>query len=188
MISQEIADRYAQALLELGNEEDILEELAGDIMSLKKIFEESEDLVSFLEHPLIPDEDKQKIITEVVEEGVRRETLNFILLMIDHSREKYLKVVCDRFLDIKSDSQNLTKVKVFSALEEKEDEIEKMIKGKLEEALNTSIEVTEVEKDSNLLGGIKLEIAGKTIDGSASRQLKKLREHLTLGGINGSNK
>lgn len=185
MISEDIADRYAEALIELGNEEGILEKISKDVKKIQEIISSSNDLKVFLKHPLVPEEDKKGMIKKIFEERITKEMVNFLSLLVDSSREIYLEMICARFLDKKRDEQNLTQVKVYSALEEDKGELKDLIKERLEEALGTSIEITKVKKDENLIGGIKLEIGGKVIDGSAKRQLGNLREHLTLGGIDG---
>lgn len=188
MVSEETADRYAEALLELGSEEGNLEELAEDVKAIKEAVSGSTEFRSFIEHPLVPKGDKREMLTQVFGESVKKETLNFLMLLVDNSREDHLKMICDRFLDMKMDRQNLTRVKVFSALEGDQEELKSLVKEPLGRALDTSVEITQVKQDKDLIGGIKLEIAGKVVDGSARRQLLNLREHLTSGGTDGSDK
>lgn len=185
MISEDIADRYAEALIELGNEEEMLQKISKDVKKIQKTISSSNELKLFLEHPLVPETDKKGMIKKIFEDELTREMVNFLSLLVDSSREVYLELICARFLDKKRDEQNLTQVKVYSAFEEEKEDLKDLIKERLEGALDTSIEITKVEKNENLIGGIKLEIGGKIIDGSAKRQLGNLREHLTLGGIDG---
>ena len=54
-----IADRYAQALFEVGEETQTTSELYQELSELVDIFNENKDLYNFLKSPLIGREDKQ---------------------------------------------------------------------------------------------------------------------------------
>ena len=54
-----IADRYAQALFEVGEETQTTSELYQELSELVDIFNENKDLYNFLKSPLIGREDKK---------------------------------------------------------------------------------------------------------------------------------
>ena len=57
-----IADRYAQALFEVGEETQTTNELYQELSELVVILNENKDLYNFLKSPLIGREDKKNVI------------------------------------------------------------------------------------------------------------------------------
>ena len=66
-----IADRYAQALFEVGEETQTTSELYQELSELVDIFNENKDLYNFLKSPLIGREDKKNVMNNIFEKLLR---------------------------------------------------------------------------------------------------------------------
>ena len=181
MKSIEVADRYAQAVYELGKEEGILDDLQSDLEKVNQVIDSNEDFFPFLIHPLIPDRDKQELLDEVFGEFVSRETMNFLKLLVQKDREDYLPLIFKRVKKIRMDQDEIVEVEVaFPPGFDREDVVSRVEKN-LEEILDREIWITEVAEDDELIGGVRLKIGERVIDGSVQGRLEDMREFV-LGG------
>ena len=81
-----IADRYAQALFEVGEETQTTSELYQELNELVKILNENNDFYSFLKSPLISSEDKKQVIQNIFKDQLSDSMNNFLKIVIDKDR------------------------------------------------------------------------------------------------------
>ncbi len=187
MKSVEVADRYAQAIYELGMEEDKLDGIQDDLHEVSRLVDSNEYLRDFLVHPLVPNEDKERVIEEVLSESLLRETLNFLKLLVSKDREDYLPLIYERLRKIRRDEEEIIEVEIVVPSSLDSDELVEEVKSRLDNLIDKSIYVTRVTEDPDLIGGLKLKVGEQIIDGSVQGELKGLREHILGGGSNGRN-
>lgn len=187
MKSVEVADRYAQAIYELGVEEDKLDRVQEDLNEVSQLVDSNDYLMDFLVHPLVPNEDKGGIIEEVLDDSVLRETLNFLKLLVNKDREDYLPLIYERLRKIRRDEEEIIEVEIAVPPDLEGDKIVDEVKGRLDNLLDKSVYITKVTEDPDLIGGIRLKVGELIIDGSVQGELEGLREHILEGGSNGRN-
>jgi F-type H+-transporting ATPase subunit delta len=181
MKSIEVADRYAQAVYELGKEEGILDDLQSDLEKVNQVIDSNEDFFPFLIHPLIPDRDKQELLDEVFGEFVTREAMNFLKLLVQKDREDYLPLIFKRVKKIRMDQDEIVEVEVAYPPGFDSEDVVSRVEKNLEEILDRKIWITEVTEDDELIGGVRLKIGERVIDGSVQGRLEDMREFV-LGG------
>ncbi|MFP4135961.1 MAG: ATP synthase F1 subunit delta [Candidatus Acetothermia bacterium] len=187
MKSVEVADRYAEALYELGSEEGKLDQLQGDLAEVARLVDSNDQLMDFLIHPLVPNEDKESMLDEILGESVLRETLNFLKLLVNKDREDYLPLIYERLRVIRRDEEEIIEVEITVPPDLDGGEIAEEVKGRLEEIMEKSVFVTQIREDAGLIGGIRLKVGEHIIDGSVQGEIRGLREHILEGGSNGRN-
>jgi len=181
MKSIEVADRYAQAVYELGKEEGILDDLQSDLEKVNQVIDSNEDFFPFLIHPLVPDKDKQNLLEEIFGEFLCREAMNFLKLLVQKDREDYLPLIFKRVKKIRMDQDEIVEVEVAYPPGFDRDEVINRVEKNLEEILDREIWITEVTEDDELIGGVRLKIGERVIDGSVQGRLEDMREFV-LGG------
>jgi F-type H+-transporting ATPase subunit delta len=181
MKSIEVADRYAQAVYELGKEEGILDDLQSDLEKVNQVIDSNEDFFPFLIHPLVPDKDKQNLLEEIFGGFVCREAMNFLKLLVQKDREDYLPLIFKRVKKIRMDQDEIVEVEVAYPPGFDRDEVMNRVEKNLEEILDREIWITEVTEDDELIGGVRLKIGERVIDGSVQGRLEDMREFV-LGG------
>lgn len=185
MKSVEVADRYAEAIYELGVEEGKLDEIQGDLTEVSRLIDSNDQLMDFLVHPLVPNEDKEGLLDEILSDALLRETMNFLKLLVAKDREDYLPLIYKRLRKIRRDKEEIVEVEVTVPPDLDGGRIADKVKNRLEDMMEKSVYVTEVTEDAGLIGGIKLKVGEQIIDGSVLGELKGLREHILEGGSNG---
>mgnify|MGYP006279986711 CR=1 FL=1 len=182
MKSQEVADRYATAVYELGKEEGILEDLLEELEEVGEVVQKHEDMAAFLEHPLIPEKRKYNLIEEIFGPTFRNETLNFLKLLVKNHRESYLSYICSRVRDIWAEREDVLRVEIITPPEFDTSGLEDRVSRELEELSGKKVLVTGLSTDEELIGGLKLRVGDKVLDGSVESRLDQLRESLLKGG------
>lgn len=187
MKSIEVADRYAQAIYELGVEEDELDRFQEDLAEVSRLIDSNEELMNFLIHPLVPNDDKEDLLDEMLGDSLLRETMNFLKLLVSKDREDYLPLIYKRLRVIRRDEEEIVEVEITIPPGVKKERIADRVKSRLEAMMDKSVYITQITEDAGLIGGIKLKIGEQVIDGSVQGELKGLREHILEGGSNGRN-
>ena len=100
-------------------------------------------------------------------------------ILVDEKRMNYIEMIRDTLLTQFNHEQNRVKASVASVLPISPD-LQKKIRERIAAYLNKDVEI-EFTSDSNLLGGVKLFIEDKVIDGSVLHNLKKLENKIALG-------
>ena len=99
--------------------------------------------------------------------------LNFLKLLCENGRIKELLSCIEEFEYLKTLAENKTTATVFYAYPL--DEAQKQaLRAKLENKVGKNIDFIFIE-DKSLIGGIKVELDGKAIDGSAKHYLNKVK-------------
>ncbi|MFB6291443.1 MAG: ATP synthase F1 subunit delta [Candidatus Bipolaricaulia bacterium] len=181
MKSIEVADRYAQAVYELGREEGILDDLQDDLEEVNKVINSNDDFLPFLTHPLVKDNDKKELLEEVFGELLSREAMNFLKLLVQKDREDYLPLIYKRVKKLRMDQDEIVEVEVAFPPSFDREEVVSRVEKNLREILNREVWITEVTEDENLIGGVRLKIGDRVIDGSVQGRLEGLKEFV-LGG------
>lgn len=185
MKSIEVADRYGQALYDLGKEEGILDEIQADLDRVYRVLESNEFFFSFLSHPLVPDQEKKDVLDEVFGDSLLRETRNFLHLLVEKDREDYLPLIYERLRKIRREAEEIVEVEITVPASFGTEGIADEVKSRLGELMDKEVWVTEVREDEDLIGGIRLRVGEQVIEGSVRGRLEGLREFVTEGGRDG---
>jgi len=169
---REVARRYAEALYQVAVEDGAVEATADELRTVVARLEEIRELGQFLAHPLISRGKKTTLIGEVFPELSDR-TKNLLTLVIHNRREIYLDLIHEEFTEVRVHAEGLAKAVVRTAKPMTEEERGR-IKARLEEALHRKVQLDE-RVNEELLGGVRIELDGRVLDGTLQARLGKLR-------------
>lgn len=171
-----VAHRYAQALLDLSIEQNVLDKVNADMVQLSNVCKESSDFRNLLSSPIIESKKKNDIFNILFESKMEKMSLGFMNLIIKNSREDILPQIADGFVSLYKKKNNILDVTVISAI--KLDKATKdKITAKIKASFNGTIEMIE-KVDASLIGGFIVRIDDKQIDASVASQLSNLRNIL----------
>lgn len=175
--SQIVADRYAQALMQLtGNQLPELNRLDDDLDALALLLEQQPKLAAFLENPHILPADKKGVIQRVFGERVHPWVLNLILLLIDKHRERELTGIAHRFSRLADERRGVEEAVVITAVPLPAGQLEKLTAQVQRFSRHEVKLVTQV--DPSILGGVILRLGNRIIDGSVRHRLQELKRTL----------
>ncbi|MBW4699048.1 MAG: F0F1 ATP synthase subunit delta [Aphanocapsa lilacina HA4352-LM1] len=178
--SEQIAQRYAEALKELAlSETGLLEQFGNDTDGILQVMEEFPDFERFLVVPVIAMVDKKRLLVEAFGGKVHPYMLNFLQLMVDRRRIALLRPVCASYQRILRELQQTTLAEVISAVPLSEEQASALIERIRRRTAAVRVELRR-RVDPELLGGMIIKIGDEVIDASLRGQLRKLTLQLTL--------
>ena len=107
---------YAEALLQVVNENSQTEEMVSEVKQLLELINDSLNWRRQLSSILETDA-KKKIIIEIFSNKINSSLLNFLKLLADRQRIGILTSILDRFLEIYRENSNIALATVTSAVE-----------------------------------------------------------------------
>lgn len=179
-----VATPYANGILELACEREILDDVHKDLMGLQAMMsagegaDSNDDLRSFLLGvPLGPDERKKIISTLAKEVSMKQETVDFLHLLVDVNRldaiEDIISAFDDKYNTI-TDTQNVTLKSAARLEQDQEFEIAKMLQ---EVTKSKNIKIKPVV-DEELIGGFVVEWDDNQVDLSIKGHLDRIEDEL----------
>ena len=168
---------YAEALFELSQAIQLVEETRKDLDLILKTIEQSGKLGSFLVNPLVPIETKKDVLNDLFVSQVNPHVLNFLSILIERRRISLFYSVRNYYLDLVYRLQLVTLATVYSTTPLTA--IQKQtLKNKLQ-FMTGSQEIQLIEHiNTELIGGLIVKVGSKIIDMSISGQLSQMASYL----------
>ena len=172
-----IADRYAQALFEVGEETQTTSELYQELKQLVDILNENKDLYNFLKSPLIGRDDKKNVMKNIFENQLSKNMNNFLKIVIDKDRMSAIGNIQESYKNLLNDKNNILEGTVITAVALNEKEIKDLEKN-LSTKYNKNVTLTNVV-DETILGGVLVKLGNEEIDGTISTRLSRMKKQLS---------
>lgn len=172
-----IAERYARALFELGEETNQLEQLTAEIKRFADTYTESGELRAVLDNPLVEPEKREAVLREVAERlGLSTLAVNALRLLAARHRLVAIADIARRLSGLSDERAGVLRATVTSAVPLSELYYNQLL-GELERATGRKV-VIERHEDPSLIAGIVTRIGDNTIDGSVKGRLAELERRL----------
>lgn len=170
--------RYAKALLEAAEKAAAVEKIGGQFEDFIGLLGSSPDMQKIIGSPTISPLSRKKVLERITEKsGYHKIFNNFLIILNEKGRIKNLPGIHKAFLELINESKGIVTARLSYAGKMNDSELKK-IKSALEKISGKEI-VLDVEIDPQLIGGIKVEMAGTVYDGSLKNRIKMLRDQLT---------
>ncbi len=176
MILRGIAKRYAVALFDAARNQDIAEQVHGDVRSFVGLLDARPEFRNFLLSPQVLTDDKKALLHSVLDERASGLFVRFVLLLLDKKRLDEVDTIADAFHYLYEESQGIAEARVITAVQ-LDRETETKTVARLEQETGKQIRL-EAEVDPALIGGMIVILDGKIIDGSVRTHLDELRRDL----------
>lgn len=167
---------YAAALYQLAREEDQVEEIREGLATACQAMGDAPEYVKLLQNPALPKARRLELLDEAFRQAVPGYVLNFLKILCEKSALGILSGCQRAFMDLYYEERNILPVTATSAQPLSETQ-RTGLTAKLEAATGKTILLTE-RVDGGLLGGMKVEYAGKELDGSVAGRMERLRRIL----------
>jgi F-type H+-transporting ATPase subunit delta len=176
-MSESVAERYAQAIFELGVETGGVTALIEDFHKLAEVFEQSEELRKIMNNPLVPEQGRLATIDEISERlGLTDLAKNAASLLARRKRTAALSGIAAELDRLSDRRAGIVRASVVSAEPLSEPFTEKLTEEL--KAMTGKRVVLEKRQDPELLAGLIIRIGDQIIDGSARTKLAELSAHL----------
>jgi ATP synthase, F1 delta subunit len=177
MLNKKIARRYAQALIEIGKENNRVEEFKTELRNFSDLLKKFPEFQSALLSPLYSAEDLKKIILGVAAKINLSKTIqNFLCLLVDKRRIQYFSAILELYEDLTYQISGYVKARVITARPLSAGDFEG-IKKLLEDITQKKVLLNSVV-EPQIIGGVIAEVGDKIFDGSIRNQLQRIGETL----------
>lgn len=167
---------YAEALFELSLENDCLESVYEEFLSVTQILNENPDFVKFLNLPTVEWDEKEKILSKVFGDKLGEVMFNFLNVTAQKGRVKGLSLIFSEFKALYNDKMNILEVTATTAIPLTDSLRERLI-DKLSAVSGKKIVLKE-RVDSKIIGGIVLSYNNTEIHASVRDKLEKLKAQI----------
>ena len=181
----QLENRYANALLELSEENGTLKEDVAQVARVRDALSER-DVEQFLIHPHIANAKKQALLKTTFADQVSEQLMGLLFLMFDKQREQAIIPALNAFIDAANQKLGIVEARVVSAKELTEQELSH-IHSILKKRLNKTVPIQTVV-DPDVLGGFYILVDGQVFDGTLRTELLRMKERLKRGGAMAASK
>ena len=175
MISK-TAITYGGALYDLAREESLEQQILQELREVSDVFRTTPDYAKLLMEPSIEKQERAKLIDEAWKQLLHPYTLNFMKLLCDNGTISSLPDCFQVFRSRYNSDYGIIDVRAVSAVPLSQAQA-KRLQEKLETKCQKRVELT-VQTDPTLLGGIRLELPDKQLDGSVRSHLDQIQQLL----------
>jgi F-type H+-transporting ATPase subunit delta len=177
MISSTVFSRYARSLADVVGEGDDENAVARDLALYSEIFKAAPAVLDAFDNPSIPRDAKQRVLAQLFElYHVGPVASNFLQVLLANSRIRYFQNIVDQFTRLLNRRKGIVAAEVVSALPLSELEV-KTLGESLARVVGKRVQLS-ARTDSDLLGGLVVQVGSTVYDGSVRRQLSEMRQRL----------
>ncbi|MDB9525834.1 ATP synthase F1 subunit delta [Oscillatoria sp. CS-180] len=177
IVSMEIADPYAQALMSLAKDQQLEDKFGEDSKAVLDLLNESAELQQFLANPLMEEGAKKGVLDQISGE-LHPLFANFMKLLVDKGRIGFLEPILKQYQDLLRQLRKTVLAEVTSAIE-LSDEQKDRIRQKVTAMAGAEQVELEVNLDPELLGGVIIKVGSQIVDASLRGQLRRLSMQLS---------
>lgn len=165
---------YAEALFMLASEENKTEEYLSSLLTFRELVEETPDYLEFLSSPAISLQERLSAIDEAFGKDFDEYVVSFLKLLCENGRIKTVNTAIDEYEKLIMAFSGKAVAVITSAAPLDEEQKQKVC-DKFEKITGKSIQAV-YDVDESLIGGLKVEIEGKTYDGSIKHRLSDVKD------------
>lgn len=172
------ARRYAVALLDLAIEKKVVESIVADMQLIGQTLSSSKELRLVLVSPIIKDDKKGAILTEVFKAKISNLTFRFMDILVRKGRSALLESTSKSFLNEYDKYAGIIRVEVTSAMALSPKQ-QKALKNSIESMTEKTAELS-FHENSTIIGGLRFQVGDTIYDGSLSHKLEQLTDTFSI--------
>ena len=177
MVSGLIPHRYAKALYKFAVESGKSKEVYSEMQRVVEAFRSDVRLEKILSNPFVSTDDKRNVLIAAAGNNPGEDYRRFVSLILDHKREEFAYLMALAYLEIYRKENKISEVKITTAVQLPEDEINKL-KGVVEKAFKDMTFEYSYAIDPSIIGGFIIDVDTTRMDASISSELEQLRQNL----------
>lgn len=165
---------YAEALFTLAIEENALDEYSKALDTIKAVVEENPDYLDFLCSPAIPLSERTGAIDEAFSSSLPENVVSFLKILCENGRIRTLLGCIEEYGKFAMELSSTIIADVYSAIPLDDVQKEKICL-RLSKTMGKNVRAVYII-DESLIGGIRIEVEGKTFDGSIKHRLSEVKD------------
>ncbi len=176
MANETVARRYAVAVFQLAQERHEIERVGRDLHALSNAVYEDETTKGFFLSPVIDRKEKERVLSTAFEGKANDVALHTLLLLVRKRRETLLREIVRQYDALEVQARGEEPLTVASAKDLSTAELRSLVE-RLEKLYGRKFSVTQ-SVQPNLIGGVRIMMGDRRIDGSVEGRLEELTRTL----------
>ena len=176
MANETAARRYAAAVFQLAADARAVEAIGKDLRTLSGAIYGDEATERFFLSPVIERSEKERVLAGAFAGKAHDVALHTVLLLVRKRRESLLAEIVRQYDALEMQARGAEPLTITSAKELSGDALRTLV-GRLETAYGKRFDVTQ-RVDPALIGGVRIMMGDRRIDGSVEGRLEELSRTL----------
>jgi F-type H+-transporting ATPase subunit delta len=176
MVNETLARRYATAIFSLAREQSVVDRVGEDLQKMASSIEDGGLTQQFFVAPVISREEKERVLVSGFAGKVHEVALHALLLLVRKRREALLGTIVSEYRKLQLAARGEELLTVTSARELDTSELRSMV-DRLERLYKKKFEVKQIV-DPKLIGGVRILMGDRRVDGTVSGRLEALARTL----------
>ena len=173
----EVGNVYGESLYELAKEENLTQEIGGQLKVLQQSFREEPDFVRLLSSPNLTKAERCQILDESFRDKVHPYLLNFLKILTEKGYIRQFSACCAAYGEHYDQDNGILPVTAVTAVPLSAQQAEKLT-GKLSQLTGKTVRLAN-RVEPGVLGGIRLDYSGNRLDDTVEHRLAAVREMLS---------
>jgi F-type H+-transporting ATPase subunit delta len=167
--------------MELAVDQKNLDKIHDDLTYIESLMAQSADFRRVLVNPVIKEQPKKDLLRTIFAAKVSSLTMDFLFTLCEKNRETILPEIFQTFKELREEHLGLIPAEVVSVVDLTPEQV-RSIEEKLKTLTGKTPQLT-LSKDPALIGGVRIQIGDRVIDGSVRRQLERLHTQLAEAAV-----
>jgi F-type H+-transporting ATPase subunit delta len=176
MPNETLARRYATAIFNLAKQSDAIEAVGRDLETAATAIYATDDVRRFYLSPVFGRTKKEDVLLSVFEGKVGEIALHSLLLLVRKRRESLLQTIVVEYRKLVLSEEGKERLEIVSARELAPNELNSIV-VRLSRSYGKSFDVSH-RTDPSLLGGVRISMGDRSIDGSLAGRIDELAREL----------
>jgi len=176
MADETLARRYATAIFSLASDAGAVGRVRDDLHTVKRVLDSDAEIRRFFRSPVV-DRTEKAAIMERAFGALHEISLHSVLLLVRKRREAIFDEIVRQYDTLEERSRGASPLRIESARELDPGELQDLV-DRLGRRYNTTFDVTQTV-DPQLIGGVRITLGDKQIDGSVAGRLDDLARMLS---------
>ena len=170
------AQTYGESLYELARDEQLSSQLLEQLQMAVALFRENPEYAKLLSTPSLPKVERCGILDESFRGRVHPYLLNFMKILVENGTIRQLAGCEEAYRSRYNADNGILEITAITAVELSAD-LAQRLQSRLEELTGKTIRMTN-RVDTDVMGGVRLEMAGKRFDGTIRNRLDEIQSCL----------
>lgn len=177
-----LSEIYAKALFELAEQSQLVDNIKKDLDTLADIGRLLRDFETLMASSYFSEEYKKNLVQEVFSENLNPLTINFLMVVIDLNRMRFLPQITERYDELWETYHGYHRVKVTVSGAMNNEQIERLTDN-IAASMNSRVRL-ELAVDPSIIGGVIIRYGDKVIDNSVRTRLQMAVRTIAKEGMN----